>query len=303
MNDGARFPNLYLAGAPKCGTTSLAAWLSHHPDIFVPVTKEPVVFGTDLTSAAPRDPAATAAEIYGAWTGERFALDASTHYFFSESAAQEIAAACAEPRVYMLVRNPADAVNSMYHQLRFNEAESLTTLEESLDAETHRANSLLPIRFGFPENRLYSRIFAYSKNIPRFERSIGSSRTRVILFDDLVADPRTVTRSIFEDLNIDPEVAERIDYSPKNAAKRSRSRWIHQLASYPPGWAGKTSKPLLSKETRMRIREWLKRANAVPHKNPVLQHETRRRLNDQFRAEVNWLSNYLGRDLSYWIED
>jgi Sulfotransferase domain len=301
MKKDVRFPNLYLAGAPKCGTTSLAHWLGQHPDIFVPIVKEPVIFATDLTSASPRDPAAGAREHFESWETEPFALDSTTHYFFSEAAPREIADACSDARVYMLVRNPADAVHSMYNQLRFNGAERLGTLEESLDAEAERASSLRPIRFGFPENLLYSKIYAYSQNIPRFEAALGPSSVRVILFDDLVADPSAVTSSIFAELGIDPAV-QRIEFSAKNKAKRSRIRWIHELAAYPPSWAGAISRPFLSKRVRMRVREWMKRANIVSHENPTLTRETRLRLIEQFRPEVEWLSGYLGRDLSGWTK-
>ena len=29
-----KLANLYLIGAPKAGTTSIAAWLGEHPDVF-----------------------------------------------------------------------------------------------------------------------------------------------------------------------------------------------------------------------------------------------------------------------------
>ncbi len=33
-------PNFFILGAPKCGTTSVAAWLKQHPAIFIAATKE-----------------------------------------------------------------------------------------------------------------------------------------------------------------------------------------------------------------------------------------------------------------------
>ena len=37
-------PNLFIAGFAKCGTTELSDYLSQHPDIFLPVEKEPNTF-------------------------------------------------------------------------------------------------------------------------------------------------------------------------------------------------------------------------------------------------------------------
>ncbi len=42
-----RFPNLFLVGAPKCGTTSMAYYLGQHPEMFAPVAKGPTFFGPD----------------------------------------------------------------------------------------------------------------------------------------------------------------------------------------------------------------------------------------------------------------
>ncbi len=41
-------PNFFILGAPKCGTTSIAAWLGQHPAIFIPAMKEPNFFNTDI---------------------------------------------------------------------------------------------------------------------------------------------------------------------------------------------------------------------------------------------------------------
>ena len=32
-----RFPDFFLIGAPKCGTTSLFSWLQKHSDTYLPV--------------------------------------------------------------------------------------------------------------------------------------------------------------------------------------------------------------------------------------------------------------------------
>lgn len=40
-------PNLFILGAPKCGTTSLANWLGEHPRVFMSPMKEPYYFNKD----------------------------------------------------------------------------------------------------------------------------------------------------------------------------------------------------------------------------------------------------------------
>ena len=37
-------PNFFIIGAPKCGTTSLASWVSEHPSVYMSPLKEPDYF-------------------------------------------------------------------------------------------------------------------------------------------------------------------------------------------------------------------------------------------------------------------
>jgi hypothetical protein len=41
-------PNFFIVGAPKCGTTAMAHYLSEHPDIFMSSPKEPHYFNFDF---------------------------------------------------------------------------------------------------------------------------------------------------------------------------------------------------------------------------------------------------------------
>ena len=41
-------PDLFIAGAPKCGSAALFAYLARHPRVFMPAIKEPNFFCTDL---------------------------------------------------------------------------------------------------------------------------------------------------------------------------------------------------------------------------------------------------------------
>ena len=43
-----KIPNLFIVGAPRCGTTSLAYYLSQHPEIYFYVLKEPMFFANDI---------------------------------------------------------------------------------------------------------------------------------------------------------------------------------------------------------------------------------------------------------------
>jgi hypothetical protein len=50
VNEVFRKPDVFIVGAPKCGTTAMNHYLGQHPEIFMSKHKEPHFFGSDLVS-------------------------------------------------------------------------------------------------------------------------------------------------------------------------------------------------------------------------------------------------------------
>lgn len=294
----ARVPNLFLAGAPKCGTTSLAYYLGQHPQVFTPMVKEPVFFGSDLTSVSRLDKAGYLA-MFKDWAGETYAMDASTHYLYSKHAAGEVAAASPNAQIIVMVRNPVEAAHSMFHQLRFNGAEPLATFEASLAAETDRAANRIPIRFGFAENLLYREVYAFSRNIQRFEETFGADRIHVVFLEDLKSDPVRVVTALCEKITLDPAPVEAFSFETRNAAKRPRARWVNTLANYPPEWLRHFTR-VFPKSLRIGVRQRMSKLNTAAATNPPLLPETRAFLAAEFAAEIDWLETRFDRDLQHW---
>ena len=122
-------------GAPKCGTTALAAYLAGHPDIYM-AQKEMHFFGADLRFGPQffrRDLEAYRAE-FGKWSGQTRTGEASVWYLFSRQAAAEIKVYSPDVRVIILLREPVSMLYSLYHSYRYDGNEHLPTFEEALKA-------------------------------------------------------------------------------------------------------------------------------------------------------------------------
>jgi hypothetical protein len=67
-----RGPDFFIVGAPKCGTTAMAAYLSSHPEVFM-ARKEMHCFGSDLSFGQQfyRRDLDNYLEEYRSWNGER----------------------------------------------------------------------------------------------------------------------------------------------------------------------------------------------------------------------------------------
>lgn len=274
--------------------------MGQHSQIFSPLVKEPIFFGSDLHANGQRRTEKAYLALYDAWRTERLALDASTHYFYSQNAATEIAAAAPEARVIAMVRNPIEATYSMFNQLRFNGVEALEDFSASLDAEADRAKNLALPKYGFAENFLYSRVYDFTANIRRFENAFGPERVKIVILDDLQKDPAGTVKQLCNFLSIDANEVDQFKFEVKNTASRVRFRWLNTLSVYPPEWLGYLSKPLLPQTARIKLRQFLGAKNTIPSKSPAMGEEVRQRLNIQFKPEIERLSRYLDRDLSHW---
>ncbi|MGA9342175.1 MAG: sulfotransferase, partial [Rhodanobacteraceae bacterium] len=119
-------PNLFLVGAPKCGTTSLYEYLRQHPQIFFPFderdysrTKEPNHFCPDLEILdryAIRDRRDYLA-LYKGSEGMFLRGDASTNYLVSEHAPAAIKDFCPEARILVMLRPPVEMMHSYHREL------------------------------------------------------------------------------------------------------------------------------------------------------------------------------------------
>src|ERR1700722_9026460 len=113
-SSAVRIPDFFIVGAPKTGTTSLHRTLRAHPQIYMPLLKEPRFLASDMR---PRDGHARApSELgYPATMDEYLALftdaapeqrvgEASAFYLWSRSAAASIAALQPAARIIATLR-------------------------------------------------------------------------------------------------------------------------------------------------------------------------------------------------------
>src|SRR5271157_2660061 len=110
--DRELLPNLFVLGAPKCGTTALCNYLRQHPDIYVP-PKEMHFFGSDLSFLnKPRVTADVMRTTYEGSQGLRYRSDCAIWYLYSQTAAEEISQVSPDARCIALLRSPAEMVYS-----------------------------------------------------------------------------------------------------------------------------------------------------------------------------------------------
>ncbi len=140
-------PNVFVIGAPKCGTTSIALWLAEHPDVVNLKAKEPGHYYSPF--GRPLDRTAYL-ELYQHSGEELAAIDASVWYLYGR-AAQRILDDRPEARFIVCLRDPVDMVPSLHSQKLLTGHEAISDLQEAWNVSDRRAAGERVGIFGIPE--------------------------------------------------------------------------------------------------------------------------------------------------------
>jgi len=295
------FPNFIIAGAPKCGTTSLYNYLQQHPEVYMPEVKEPCFFFSETASQLPP------------WTSIRTLKDyqklfqpaqhakaigeASTAYLYSKTAAATIKQCIPKAKIIAILRDPAERAYSHYWFAFQQGTESITSFEEALNAENR----------GLLNNakwqRLYIRSGFYYQQLRRFIQHFGEDQVKVYLFEDLKKNPKKLMHNLADYLEIS-----NINWHLNKTHNKTRvPRNVHLYKFF----KNFSEQPLIKRCLDTAVKEeWRKIASDKIHecflnnnkKIPPLSLETRQHLVNLYSKDILSLQDLLHRDLSSWLK-
>lgn len=206
-------PNLFLIGAPKCGTTALAHNLAQHLEIYVPSQKEPRFFDKEIFYDDSKDYVIKNLEEYLLYysspeaKNSQYRLDASVFNMYSEEAIENILRLSPEAKFIIILRDPVEATISMFHQ-RFSSVEKkLREISEDFQEcwdslEERKLGKSYPYaccnRFLFRYDLLYS----YQDYVPYLKKRLGS-QLLITFYEDYKDNPKIFYKEIFHFLELD----------------------------------------------------------------------------------------------------
>jgi hypothetical protein len=293
------WPNFFIVGAPRSGTTSLYHYLKQHPQVFMSRIKEPRFFAVDgqhphvTEQNHERREITTNLSDYLALFREAYDAiavgEASTAYLNDGSAPGAIADRVPNARIVAILRHPAERAFSAFQYKLRDGREPLARFEDALAAEAQRVKDG-KTWYEYKGKGFYAR--ALKRYFDRFDRS----RIRVYLSEDLFDKPAWMMRDLFEFLGVDtgftPDVSIRHSMSGR-ARSVGIQRWL-------------TGKQPLKEVLKKAIPEqWGHRviSSVQPH-NMVrgrLDPDTRLRLTREYSNDIRSLQDLIGRDLSHWL--
>ena len=308
MTAGNIAPNLFIVGAPKCGTSSMVYYLSQHPEVFM-VRKELHYFGSDLywTPEFPfgRKQHSLSDYLIHFQHADGFKVrgEKSVYYLHSREAAGEIARFCPGAKIIIMLRNPADFLFSFHAQLLFSGVETYLDLKQALDAEPlRRTGRDLPPGVDIASKLFYRQLADFAPNVRSYIDTFGRDNVLIVLLDDISRDPLGTYARAARFLGIDQSIIPH--FRRVNPRKEARSSLVSGLVREPPTVIRQIARVLMpTTAVRNSVGHYvLRKLNARRVSSGRVDPDLKRELIVEFTPRIAALGEVIERDLSHWTE-
>ncbi|HEX5236853.1 MAG TPA: sulfotransferase [Sphingomicrobium sp.] len=316
---------IFIVGAPRCGTTTMARWLQAHRQVLFPFVKEPHFFAQHdlrgLGEAALRHRVEEdyLDHFFPDAEGERnVGADCSVSYLYTPEQLEPALKLWPKSRFIVGLRDPLTLLPSLHKRLIFTGDENIRRFEDAWGAVPDRAaGRRIPWSTIEPRWLRYDEAARYGTYVERLFAAVGKERCLVMLFDDLVADPAEQHHRLLEFAGLDPMPAPEL--KAERESKGVRFLLLQQLLKHPPRAllpylasvrhhgrfdkeAGAKAKQTAPGGARKSLRKRLLRWNKVPDERRPVPLAVQREIKARFQEEVDRLGVLIGRDLSHWLQ-
>ncbi|MEY2336432.1 sulfotransferase [Acidithiobacillus ferrianus] len=283
------WPNFFIVGTVKGGTTSLYNHLKQHPEVFLPAFKEPHYFA----QIHPKPGQAHLLEyvsdqsdylkLYHGADDFRAVGDASTSSLWDREAPMRIHAVSPDARIIILLRDPVVRAHSHY-LMDFREG----VVDIPLNIELLKRD-FAQVEKGWGVSRLYVDLGLYHDQVQRYCAIFGRSQVLVLLFDNLVRNPETAFQRVATHLGIDPAPFSQMNLAQvHNGYKAPRGTWARRCAANPLArWIGYRLMP--------RALQWWLYQHLIlkTAAKPMLDTTVRKFLEDIYEPDIQRLESLL----------
>jgi hypothetical protein len=296
-----------IAGAAKCGSTALFAYLADHPDVCPAIDKELNYFRPRQDPSPGRKRRRTrwaGAYAEGGLEGYRklfpckaaaIYLEGSISYMRSPNTPPVLREYLPDARLMFILRHPVDRFISNYHfaRQRYEIAPTMSLAAYWADAmDRERQNLYSEANVGL-----------YAKHLARFLACFPRDQILLLRYLDLRQTPRALMYDVCRFLNIDPGFYERYGFSPRNVSEAARASRLDEtqlrrvekarkvLIAYPRLYH-------LAKQIHERF--WLTAYQALNHRpirpdeRVVPSEELRREMETYYAEDVAQLDRIVG---------
>jgi hypothetical protein len=180
--NGMVWPNFFVVGAPKAGTTSLYEYMKAHPQVFLSDVKEPKYFAPQARERVSLD---QYRRLYQNAAGFPAIGDLSPFYLSEDTAPQAIREASPDAKIIVMLRDPVARAFSHY-LMAVAVGHEKASFSQALARYHHREAPNWYLSTHYIEHGMYA------EQVERYLSVFPASHVAIFLFDELVSNPRQV---------------------------------------------------------------------------------------------------------------
>ena len=297
VSDIALFPPAnYIIGAPKCGTTALARYLSEHPSVSMSRPKEPHYHSTDLGRLRRCTDEARYRQCFSPGPETRVLMEASVWYLYSDDAIASILKVRPDARFVVMLRDPVRMLASLHRQLLQALDEDETDFERAWNLSAKRARGeCIPLGCRAPKTLIYTRTAAFGEMIERLFSQVPRDQCLVLFQEDMQADTGAIYRQTLDFLGLEDDG--RHLFPRINEASRSRSRAVQYVVARGKPVREAVSRPvkrLLGRDS-LGVMKKMKELNTAKIGPVGMSPRMAATVADHYAADARRLKELLGR--------
>ena len=285
-----KWPNFFIVGAPKAGTTSLYEYLKNIPGIYMSSKKEPNYFSVNTIPnnhpvLKPIRNKERYLKLFEKVTNEKIIGESSTDYLADQDAPSLIYQISPHAHILICLRDPVERAYSHYMMLaNFDQTKSSFKLQIEQELEKKIDKNL-------PNLRLYAGM--YSESVKKYLEVFGSKQVKVIIFEEFIQNTKATIEEIlhFLDLNCSIDNFDNKIHNPSQSPRGSVAQYFLTSKT-----ASKITKKILSSSIRKIIRE---RILVGKKPKPEMDPQDRSTLVKFYEEDVKKLETLLGRKLPW----
>ncbi len=284
-----RWPNFFIVGADKAGTSSLYSYLKEISEIFMSPIKEPNYFSAKTipqnSQLKPIRDKKKYLDLFKNVKDEKILGDASPSYLRDPEAANLIHQVSPDAKILISLRDPVDRFFSHYlmsRRLGKIQSTLYSKIQAELNKEDSRNNSKLLLYHGL-----------YYEDVKRYVDIFGSTNVKIIIFEEFIKNEKITIENILKFLNLKnnlenfkPEI-----YNKYGVARNPISQKILQS-----GKIRRMSEKLISPSKRRILKEKL---ILKEEEKPKMEEKEKILLINYYRDDVQKLKNLLGKKLPW----
>ncbi len=282
-----KLPDVLIAGAPKCGSSSVYYWLCAHPAICGSKHKEPHILRDTINrfnkegnfqthGLSPYD------YEFGHCDPSLLKLEATPSYLYDRTPI-DVLSEKPPLKIFFLLREPTERLHSQYRFTLYRRKQHRLDFKDFIDPQ-REMKGLHPLEKS-----------SYAKYLRKWKEAFDPSVLSVHLFESLKEDPRGMMKGIANEIGIDPTFYDHYSFSARNPTKKIKNKRLHTF--------GESIQPFIPKGVQEKLHKIYLKFNSseLP---PVSEEEKKEkeRIRGSFDQEIQELGElFPDLDLTPWM--